>query len=189
MRVVKHNGRGGPRPGAGRPANPTRVVRLPLPIADLVHGLANGRFRPGMIAEVMSVEARTPAAVPLMTSRAACGFPSPADDYTEQALDFNELLIANPAATFTVRVEGESMIGAGIFPGDLAIIDRSLTPTNGCIVLACVDGEFTMKRYKKTRGQVVLEAENPTFKAILLTEENAFEVWGVVTDSIRRHRP
>lgn len=187
MRKPIHQGRGGLRRGAGRPASaPSKVVRLPLAIAELVHGVANGRFRPGVIAEAVTVEARTAATVPLMGARAACGFPSPADDYLEGALDFNELLIINPAATFAVRVTGESMTGAGIFAGDIAIIDRSLTPKSGQIVLALVDGEFTLKRYcRKRGGQVVLQAENAKFQGILIEENTAFEVWGVVSNSIR----
>ena len=84
---------------------------------------------------------------------AACGFPSPADDYLDRPLDFNELLVRNPAATFAVRLASDSMIGAGLFPGDIAVIDRSVTPTPGCIVLALIDGEFTIKRYRPRDGK------------------------------------
>jgi hypothetical protein len=86
----------------------------------------------------------------------ACGFPSPADDHLDRPLDFNKLLVQNPAATFAVRIAGESMTGAGLFPGDIAVVDRSLTPANGCIVLALIDGEFTIKRYQISGGGVVL---------------------------------
>ncbi|MFN4091022.1 MAG: LexA family protein, partial [Alphaproteobacteria bacterium] len=108
-----------------------------------------------------------------------------ADDYLDRPLDFNELLVTNPAATFAVRMAGESMTGAGIFPGDIAVIDRSRTPTPGCIVLALVDGGFTVKRYRRHGDQVLLQAENPAFADTLLSAEQSFEVWGVVTHSIR----
>ena len=118
-------------------------------------------------------------------SPVACGFPSPAEDYLDKALDFNELLVHNPAATFAVRIAGESMTGAGLFPGDIAIVDRSLQPANGCIVLALVDGEFTVKRYRRRPDGIVLQAENAAFKDIVIPEDSAFEVWGVVKHSIR----
>lgn len=123
--------------------------------------------------------------VPLMSSTAACGFPSPADDYTDRALDFNELLIENPAATFAVRIAGESMTGCGIFPNDIAIVDRSRSPNDACIVLALLDGEFTLKRYRRRGKRVWLQPENPAFKDIPITEDNVFEVWGVVKHTIR----
>ncbi len=116
---------------------------------------------------------------------AACGFPSPADDYLDRPLDFNELLIVNPASTFAVRVTGDSMIDAGIFPQDIAVIDRSLTAMDRTIVLALLGGEFTIKRYRRKDGKVWLQAENPAYANILLTEDSEFEVWGVVTRSIR----
>ena len=87
--------------------------------------------------------------MPLMATPAECGFPSPADDYLDRPLDFNELLIENPAATFAVRIAGESMTGAGLFPGDIAVVDRARTTVDGSIVLALLAGEFTVKRYRK----------------------------------------
>lgn len=141
--------------------------------------------RTGEIAAFLDVEARSQAEVPFATSRAACGFPSPADDYLELPLDFNELLIANPAATFAVRLSSDSMVGAGLFPGDIAIIDRSVTPRSGFIVLALVDGEFTVKRYFPGEGAVTLKAENTAFADITVAGDQAFEIWGVVTRSIR----
>ncbi len=169
----------------GRPrGEPSKVVRLPLPLAALAKRLASGR-RPGDLNAFFDVEARGSATVPLMAETAACGFPSPADDYLDRPLDFNELLIRNPAATFAVRIAGESMINVGLFPGDIAIIDRSITPVDKAIVLALVDGEFTIKRYRLKRGRVVLQAENPAFKDMIIAEGSAFEVWGVLTNAIR----
>lgn len=175
-------------PGARRgrpPGARTAVVRLPLPIAGLARRLAEGTLRAGDINEFLDIEPRQAAAVPLVMSPASCGFPSPAEDYLDRALDFNELLVTNPAATFAVRIAGESMTGAGLFPGDIAIVDRSLSPSNGCIVLALIDGEFTVKRYRASAGRVVLQAENAAFKDIVVPEEATFEVWGVVKHAIR----
>lgn len=170
----------------GRPRGaPTAVLRLPLPLANLARRLREGTVRAGDINAFLDVEASDKGSVPLVECTTACGFPSPADDYLDRPLDFNELLIRNPAATFAVRLAGESMTGTGLFPGDIAIVDRSLAPTPGCIVLALLDGEFTVKRYRPHDGRIVLQAENPAFPDIEITEERAFEVWGVVTRSIR----
>ena len=135
--------------------------------------------------KLLPIDACRRQSVPLVTSPASCGFPSPADDHLDRALDFNELLITNAPATFAVRIAGESMTGAGLFPGDIAIVDRSIAPANGCVVLALVDGEFTIKRYHLVAGGVVLKPENPTFVDIIIREDAEFEVWGVVKYAIR----
>ena len=123
--------------------------------------------------------------VPLVLGRASAGFPSPADDYLDRPLDFNELLIENPDATFAVRVIGDSMIGAGIFPGDIAVVDRSKTAGDRSIVLAILDGEFTLKRYRQRGDRHWLEAENANYGPTELGEHSAFEIWGVIKKSIR----
>ena len=115
----------------------------------------------------------------------AAGFPSPADDYLDRPLDFNELLIAHPAATFAVRVAGDSMTGIGIFPGDIAVVDRSITAIDGLIILGILSGEFTIKRYRSRGAKVWLEAASPDYQPILITEDSGFEVWGVVKHTIR----
>ena len=120
-----------------------------------------------------------------MVAVAECGFPSPADDYLDRPLDFNELLIENAPATFAVRVAGDSMTGIGLFPGDIAVVNRAKAVVDGCIVVALVDGEFTLKRYRKRGGRTWLKAENPAFKDIEIHEDMSFEVWGVVTRAIR----
>lgn len=120
-----------------------------------------------------------------MAVKAVCGFPSPADDYLDRPLDFNELLIANPPATFAVEIKGESMIRAGLFPGDIAVVNKAGQVVSGCVILALLDGEFTIKRFRRSSGRCWLEAENPAFPVIELTEDRAFEVWGVITRSIR----
>lgn len=127
-----------------------------------------------------------PASLPLFASPISAGFPSPADDYIERRLDLNRRLIRDCAATFIVRAEGESMIGAGIFSGDLLIVDRGLTANNGDIVVAVVDGEFLVKRLEKKGERVFLVAENPKFPKIELHEQREAELWGVVSYSIHK---
>jgi DNA polymerase V len=116
------------------------------------------------------------------------GFPSPADDHLERGIDLNEELIGNPAATFLVRVKGESMRDAGIHPGDVLIVDKSLTPTDRKIVVAMIDGNFTVKRFRKRGGQVFLEAENPEFPPIEVTEGQELSIFGVVSYIIHQAR-
>ena len=125
-------------------------------------------------------------ALVVYSSRVPAGFPSPADDHIEGKLDLNEHLIRHPAATFFARAMGESMKDAGIFDGDLLVVDRSLTAQAEDIVIAVLHGELTVKRLKKPNGAWVLTAENPVFPDIQITESGC-EVWGVVTHSIRRH--
>jgi DNA polymerase V len=112
------------------------------------------------------------------------GFPSPAEDFVEGPLDLNRYLIHHPAATFFVRVIGDSMIGVGIYPNDLLIVDRAITPVNGSIVIAVVNGDLTIKRLHQCDGQVSLLPENPAYEPIQITEAMSFEVWGVVTKAI-----
>jgi DNA polymerase V len=122
--------------------------------------------------------------LPLFTARISAGFPSPADDYIDRKLDLNEYLIKHPAATFFVRVQGDSMIDAGIHSGDILIVDRALEPADGKIVIAVLYSELTVKRIKKTKTKLSLLPENPAFKPIEVTPEMGLEVWGVVTHVI-----
>lgn len=123
--------------------------------------------------------------IPYLSSAVHAGFPSPADDFLEGHLDLNEYLIDHPAATYYVRVKGESMINAGIHDGDLLIVDRSLEPRDNKVVIAIVDGQLTVKRLKKLKNQqFVLIAENPDFPAIEMNEENNVSIWGIVTNVI-----
>jgi DNA polymerase V len=108
------------------------------------------------------------------------GFPSPAGDYMERPIDLNEHIIEHPTATFFMRVEGESMIGAHIPPGALVVVDRALRPKDGSIVVAVVDGEFTIKRLDISMTEKRLMPENPKFKPIVITEGMEVEIWGVV---------
>jgi DNA polymerase V len=125
----------------------------------------------------------------LYAAKVSAGFPSPSTDYLEGKLDLNEHLIKNPPATFFVRVSGDSMIGAGIHPDDILVVDRSIEPKSGKIVIAVVDGELTVKRLQRSSvgNNVYLVPENPKYNKITITEEMSFQVWGVVTYVI--HKP
>ena len=118
---------------------------------------------------------------PLFLCHVAAGFPSPADDYIEGSLDLNEHVIKHPSATYFVRASGDSMNGAGIFNGDLLIVDRSLEPIHGKVVIAEVDGQLTVKRLSKLKDDFSLQSENASYPPIELQEGNEVVVWGVVT--------
>jgi DNA polymerase V len=148
-----------------------------------INELAHNTRTPTTIRAI--VQSPRKSYVPLVASLAAAGFPSPADDYLDRPLDFNDLLIENPAATFAVRISGESMTGAGLFPGDIAVVNRARKVVNSNIVLALVDGEFTLKRYESRAGKIKLLAENPKFSDIIISDDTILEIWGVVTHSIR----
>jgi DNA polymerase V len=122
--------------------------------------------------------------LPLYRTAVSAGFPSPAEDEIEQALDLNELLVKHPAATFFVRVAGDSMIKAGIHQDDILVVDRSLEPANGKIVIACLNGELTVKRLMRRQHRVFLTAENERYAPIEITEEMDVRIWGVVTSVI-----
>ncbi len=138
------------------------------------------------IAQVFGSTRSEPVALPLFVCGVSAGFPSPADDYIGQQLDLNDLLIKNPAATFFVRVAGDSMTGVGINDADLLVVDRSLEPVHGKIIIAAVNGELTVKRLIKTPASWRLVAENPDYAPIEITEELSCVVWGVVTSVIHQ---
>ncbi|MDA3900806.1 MAG: translesion error-prone DNA polymerase V autoproteolytic subunit [Spirochaetes bacterium] len=123
---------------------------------------------------------------PLFGSSVQAGFPSPAEDYIESTLDLNRHLVKNPASTFFVRVAGNSMKDAAIHPGDILIVDRSLTPLSGKIVIAVIDGELTVKRLLVKENGALLRAESPQYDDISIEPEAEFEVWGVVTHIIHQ---
>lgn len=126
-----------------------------------------------------------PLAIPLFLERVSAGFPSPAADYVEQTLDLNELCIQRPAATFFVRVAGDSMIEAGIQPEDVLVVDRSLKARHGDVVIASVLGEMTVK-VLELRPRLRLVPRNPVYAPIEIGEDSDFEIFGVVTGVVRR---
>ena len=128
--------------------------------------------------------ARGQISLPLYLSKVRAGFPSPAEDYLDKKLDLNDHLIKNPAATFFVKVTGHSMVNAGIKSGDLLIVDRSLEPKDKKIVVAIINGEFTVKRILKKGDKLYLAPENDNLAPIEIKEEMDFEVWGVVTSVV-----
>ncbi|GAB4336145.1 MAG: translesion error-prone DNA polymerase V autoproteolytic subunit [Desulfobulbaceae bacterium] len=138
------------------------------------------------IAAIYGLEQRSRVARPLFLSGVSAGFPSPAEDYIDRRLDLNELLIKHPAATFFVRVAGDSMTGAGIHHDDILIVDRSLAATSGRIVIAVYNGELTVKRLVRDGESVRLVAENPAYPDLVVDGEDGCEIWGVVTSVIHQ---
>ena len=124
--------------------------------------------------------------IPIYQSNVPAGFPSPAEDFMDLDLNLQEYLVQHPSATFCVRVTGDSMQNAGICSGDVMVVDRALEPQNNTIVLAILDGEFTVKRIQKKGQELYLKPENSKFKPIQITEEMNFQVWGVVTHIIHK---
>nr|WP_027186126.1 translesion error-prone DNA polymerase V autoproteolytic subunit [Desulfovibrio inopinatus] len=131
--------------------------------------------------EAFGFEKRCEHDFPLFLATVPAGFPSPADDYIDRKLDLNEYLVTHPAATFFVRVYGDSMVDANITTGDILIVDRAIEPTSGRIVIAILDGELTVKRLLKKNGRLFLVPENSLFSRVEITPELDFEIWGVVT--------
>ena len=188
--------RGGVRPGAGRKkgssayGESTRAIRVPESMVAEVETMLDIRkqqfaqLRYPDSAVAFPVKDPTILALPLFTGKVAAGFPSPADDYVEKTLDLNELLVQKPAATFFVRAEGEAMLGAWIHPDDSLVVDRSLEPVPGRIVICALNGELTVKRLKSTDQGIILAAENPAYPDITIHEDIDLVVWGVVTNVI-----
>ena len=149
-------------------------VSAPLPSFPLPVGAEGGRLV-------------TRSTVPFFDQALSAGFPSPATDYQAVGLDLQSLLIHHPAATFMLRVSGDSMIGAGILDGDLAIVDRAVQARPGHVVVAVLDGDFVLKRLRLRGGRLFLDAENPAFRSCVVPTENGFDIWGVVVATIRQY--
>lgn len=164
--------RGGARPGAGRPKGRGKFGEATKPL----------RIPESLIDEVMGFVESQGYKLPLYACKVQAGFPSPADDYMEGKLDLNKHLVKHPTATFFVRATGESMLGAGIHPGDILVVDRSLEAKHGKIVIAALDGELTVKRLSKTSSGTALLPENEKFDPIEITHESELVIWGVVTN-------
>lgn len=189
--------RGGARQGSGRKSGSGRygeetvVMRVPKSYAEEVKKILlqfPKKLKPEegavKVEEVFRPLFLKQQAKVLFASRVAAGSPVPATEDMESTLDLNEHLMKNPDATFFVRVNGDSMTGAGINPDDLLVVDRSLAPATGKIVIAVVNGELTVKRLFRERGKLFLMPENPSYPAIEITEETDFMIWGVVTNVI-----
>jgi DNA polymerase V len=141
------------------------------------------------VAEVGAIETDgEPLSLPLYTSKVAAGFPSPADDHVEKRLNPNEYLVENDSATFFVRVKGDSMVDAGIFDNDVLVVDRSKVPAVGDIVLAVLDGEFTVKTLGHSKEGARLIPANSAYPIIEIKEGQSFEIFGVITGSMRKFK-
>lgn len=166
--------RGGVRMGAGRPkglgkfGEPTKPMRIPVSLIDEILYFVNAKGYK----------------IPLYSSKVQAGFPAPADDYIESFLDLNQHLIKHPAATFFVKVSGDSMIDAGIYENDLLIVDRSLEAKPGRIVIAALEGELTVKRLYHSKDKVYLLPENKKYEPIDVTGKDV-TIWGVVINVVR----
>lgn len=173
---AQKTGRGGARAGAGRPkgqgpyGEATKPVRIPVSMVDQVLNFVKSGHKP----------------LPLFSCSVAAGFPSPADDHLEGSLDLNEHLIKHPSATFFVRVSGDSMIKAGIHEDDILVVDRSIEPRNGKIIIAAVEGHLTVKRLNRTKTQTFLMPENDAYAPIPVADDNDMVIWGVVTSVIHQ---
>lgn len=138
--------------------------------------------------EIYNPDLSSHLALPYADEGIQAGFPSPAQDYISESIDLNRELIRHPASTFYGRVSGDSMIGDGIEPGDILVIDRSIEPSDGDLAVCSLDGDFTLKRIALSDGNVRLIPSNEAFDPILVTQDSQFEVWGVVTYTIKQHR-
>jgi len=141
----------------------------------------------GSVAGVYLPDQRTKWSRPVMLWRVPAGFPSPAEDYVEGRIDLNRDLVKHPLTTFYIRVDGDSMIGVGIFPGTLLVVDRGVTASEGDIVVARLGDELCVKRLSLEGGTVRLLSENELYPPIEVPEGVDFEVWGRVMYSIQRH--
>lgn len=165
--------RGGKRDNAGRPygsgkyQTPTKAIRVPIDKLMMIESTLNATYE-----------------LPLYQHLVPAGFPSPADDFLEERINLNAMLVQHPSATFFVKVSGNSMLHAGIHDQDLLIVDRSLTPSHGKIVIAVVNGELTVKRLLLENNTITLMPENPDFAPLVISKEMEFVLWGVVTNVI-----
>lgn len=194
---------GGARANAGRKAKfqePTKVIRVPESQVSFIKNWILENAKTGNLIDFnSSVKARAVQPnpdkiyqIPLAIERVAAGFPSPAQDHIEQALDLNEYLIRNENATFVVKANSLSMLGAGIDIDDPLLVDRSIAGKAGDIVIAMIDNEFTVKRmmidYHFSPPKVWLKAENPDYQNIYIEEGQEMMIWGVVTYNLKPMR-
>ncbi|RMH60584.1 MAG: hypothetical protein D6677_13415 [Calditrichaeota bacterium] len=142
-------------------------------------------YRTGFLDFYRVATDATPLERPYYEGGVRAGFPSPADDFSEAAIDLNRELVKNPASTFFCRVSGDSMRDVGIGDGDLLVVDKSLQPRDGSIAVCFIDGAFTLKRIKVERDCCWLIPAHPDYEPIRVTPDNEFVVWGIVTYSIK----
>ena len=128
----------------------------------------------------------TPLEIVLAQVGISAGFPSPADDFKEYKISLDKTLVRNKEATFYAKVSGQSMVGAGLDDGDLLVVDKSLEPQHNNITVCFIDGEFTVKRLHVNKGEVYLLPSNPAYKPIKITNDNDFQIWGIVTHVIKK---
>jgi DNA polymerase V len=202
---IKWGGRrlgAGRKPGSGSVSEQTTVIRVPISqkpvISDLLEAYAKRKLLGKIQENLDPVEEFDPLppnrrfiSLPLFESKVAAGFPSPADDHVEKRLSPDEYLIEQADTTFFVTIQGESMLEVGLMPGDKAVVNKGKTAEVGDIVLAMIDGEFTIKSLAKQKnGMPKLLPANSSgkYSPILITEAMQFEIWGVVTGSFRRFK-
>lgn len=186
----------GRKPGTGKFGEPTTVLRVPISqkaqIKDFLSAYQRKRLQADLdpVGEFeFPVLGNTPIALPLYSSKVSAGLPDPAEEHVERRLDPSEFLIDRKDSTFFVTIQGYSMIDAGLLPGDKAVVDRSKLASIGDIVLAVLNGEFTIKtlsRHKSGAPRLLPANSSGEYSPIEITEEMQFEIWGVVTGSFRR---
>lgn len=135
--------------------------------------------------DIYSALTDTELSLPIITEGISAGFPSPAMDFVDLSIDLNKHLVKHPSSTFYGRVKGVSMKNAGIDNGDLLVIDKSIEPSNGKIAVCYIDGEFTLKRIKISKNEILLIPENDDYTPIKVTADNNFTIWGIVTHVIK----
>ena len=188
------NTHGGLRTGAGRKVNSgiygeaTKVIRVPeSKVVDIQRYIIQPQS--GNVADIIKTNlSLSYQPLDLFEHKVPAGFPSPADDHIEKKLDLNDYLIKQKEATFFVRIKGDSMIDAGIHDNDIVIVDKSQKASNGDIVLASIDGDFTVKLLSSYQSKYRLLAANEKYKPIEINESMQFEVWGVVTGAVRKFK-
>lgn len=187
---------GGRRAGTGKFGEPTEVIRVPTSQAPVIKDFLSAYQRKNRLTDLDTVDdfvwpalQLATTSLPLFSSKVSAGLPSPAEEHIEKRLDPNEFLIDQQDSTFFVTIQGMSMVDIGLLPGDKAVVDRAKQPSIGDIVLAVLDGEFTIKTLSRSKqGNVRLLPANSTgaYSPIEINSEMSFEIWGVVTGSFRR---
>lgn len=194
----KNRAGGGRKVGTGKFREPTSILRIPTSQAPVIKDFLAAYQRKRLTSDLDAItDIELPALhtrsikLPLYSSKVSAGFPSPAEEHVEKRLDPSEFLIDQKDATFFVTIQGYSMMDVGLLPNDKAVVDRSKIPSIGDIVLAVLDGEFTIKTLNRSKeGRVRLLPANSTgaYSPIEITEDMNFEIWGVVTGSFRRFK-